>query len=369
MTSVLHVFISSLQLFHNLTPLIVIQWYFIFSIWNNLRLFWGVIVEFFLLFCSWFEQFWISQIVSSFNLIKSLFFCSVLFLFYLFVWLFISLYPFNCTVLLTLWALQTIPFRSLPPCSLKAEILKKNIRAAAAGIQRQTRSSLSILGGRKSPVGQSQGQLPSLSLSQSGRFALAESIQSGFVGSVLPCPCQRRIQAFLTRARLVAPVRLPGPDSPSSRTHVVWPAAISAVGSTHMTTASEFDRVWQCVFVQLRFMTLFVPVGWQKALTLGSSQQQKVCPFYPPSATLEFGQALRCVCAPGMVVCTTQRSATRRMIKLLNKECHDDVIVAYLRWQQTSYGLQWQFYKKICLNVKEIATRILLLFSQWNMKD
>lgn len=45
------------------------------------------------------------------------------------------------------------------------------------------------------------------------------------VGSAVSC--QQGIQAFLTGAHHMAPVPLQGPDPPSSRTHVVWPAAIS----------------------------------------------------------------------------------------------------------------------------------------------
>lgn len=56
--------------------------------------------------------------------------------------------------------------------------------------------------GGKSPVGQSRGPFSSLSLSlsESSCFVLAGSIQSGIVGSVLPCPCQQGIQAFPNRS-------------------------------------------------------------------------------------------------------------------------------------------------------------------------
>ncbi len=88
-----------------------------------------------------------------------------------------------------------------------------------------------------------------ISLSQSSCFVLAGSIRSGVVGSVLLCPCQQGIQAFLTGAHHMAPA----PPSGSGSTQLQNSCGLAHChlysGSTHMTTVAESDCVWQCVCV------------------------------------------------------------------------------------------------------------------------
>lgn len=94
------------------------------------------------------------------------------------------------------------------------------------------------------------------------------------VGSAVSC--QPGIQAFLTGVHHMAQAPLQGPDPSSSRTHVVWPAAISTEAACPWTqklilTACDRGCVCVSVFMQMRFMTLFVTLlGWHKALTFWS---------------------------------------------------------------------------------------------------
>ena len=68
-----------------------------------------------------------------------------------------------------------------------------------------------------------------------------------------------------------------------------------------------------CVFMQMKFMTLFVAVGRQTALTLGSfsvttcNKEKKKKVFCSSRAVFEFRQDFKSTRAPCVVVFTTQR--------------------------------------------------------------
>ena len=152
-------------------------------------------------------------------------------------------------------------------------------------------------------------------LSQSSCFVLAGSIRSGIVGSVLPCPRQQAIQAFLTGARHMAPDSPSGSRSSRLRNTCGLARCQFFGGGTHMTTKKLSLTVCDsvCVFMQMKFMTLFVAVGWQKALALGSfsnttCNKKKFSPFVLQGQYLSFRQDLKSAWAPCVVVFTTERS-------------------------------------------------------------
>lgn len=127
---------------------------------------------------------------------------------------------------------------------LKEEISERSGPLLLESRDKQGHLPCHLYGG-KSPVGQSPG--PFWSLPHNSCSVLAGSIQSGIVGSVLLFPCQQGIQAFLTGAHHMAPAPLQGPDSPSSRTHVVWPTAI-------FTAAAHSLCVTVCVYPCSRYL-------------------------------------------------------------------------------------------------------------------
>lgn len=79
-------------------------------------------------------------------------------------------------------------------------------------------------------------------------------------------------------------------------------------------------------------MTLFFTCGMTEGPHIGElfchNLRQKVYPLYSSRAVFEFGQDFHSICAPRVVVFKTQRSFIQRMIKMLNTECHDELIFA-----------------------------------------
>lgn len=206
---------------------------------------------------------------------------------------------------------------------LKAEITKRSGLLLLDHRDKQGHLPRQSCGG-KSPVGQSRG--PFSSLSQSSCFALAGSIQNGIVGSVLPCPCQQGIQAFLTRACTWPwfPFRVQIHPAPEH----MWSGPLPSLQERH--TLDHSSWVWLCVtvcvFMQLKFMTLFVPAGWQKALTLGSFSitdwNKKFSPYILQRRYFSLGKIFSLSVHIGLLF------LQQRMIKMSNRKCHDDRIFA-----------------------------------------
>ena len=71
-----------------------------------------------------------------------------------------------------------------------------------------------------------------------------------------------------------------------------------------------------CVFMQMKFVTLFVALGWQKALTLGSfsvnSQTEKFTPFILQGQYLSLDKIL--------ILSAHLGSLFLQLRRLLNKE-------------------------------------------------
>lgn len=210
---------------------------------------------------------------------------------------------------------------------------------AAAGIQRQTRSPPSTVVWWEVTRGPITGAI-FVSLSKQ-----------------LLCPCGIDLD-WHCQVNSATPLSVGNPGAPNRGTsHVpgpirvqvhpgpehMWSGPLPSLHQQHtydMTTVPRRNlTVWQyafvyvCVFMQQEFMTLFLLVGWHKALTLGSFLSLLATKSLPPGirpyssrAILEFWQDFHSACALAIVVVTTQRSFIKRMIKMLNRESHDDLI-------------------------------------------
>ena len=166
-------------------------------------------------------------------------------------------------------------------------------------------------------------------LSQSSCFVLAGSIRSGIVGSVLPCPRQQAIQAFLTGARHMAPDSPSGSRSSRLRNTCGLARCQFFGGGTHMTTKKL--SVWQCVCIHAdEVYDLVCCCGMTEGPRVGELfqhdlQQKKVQPLCSSRAVFEFSTRFE-VGLSTLCCCFYNREIFKlRIIKMLNRERHEGI--------------------------------------------